>query len=147
MSDARAIEPRPGARLPGWEASLAEYLRLARKWRFAWGAHDCCMHAAAVVKLQCGRDLAAAIRWTYRDAAGARAMLRKNYGGAVWRVPEAHGLQPVEVRRAQRGNIVGAPIGHRRALGVCFGTKSYFVGATGLVALATLDCEKAWRIA
>lgn len=143
----RRPAPRPrGAKLPRWEANLAEYIRLAKRWKFAWGAHDCCMHAAAVFKIQYGTDPAADSRWTYNDAKGAAAMLRKRYRGSVLHVPKKHGLQPVPVKLAQRGDIVSAMLERRRGLGVCFGLKSYFVGRVGLVPLPTLECDHAWRM-
>ena len=142
----RVVAPVSQGRVAGWEGNLAEYLRIFRSWPFTWGSHDCCMHAAAAIKLQTGEDHAADLRWTYTTAKGASAMLRKHYRGSAWNVPAKHGLQPVEVRLAQRGYIVGAKVIGRRALGVCFGAKSYFVGRAGWVTLPTLECAKAWRV-
>ena len=137
MSDARA---------PRWESRLAQYLRDVRKKPFAWGEHDCCLHAAKALELQHGVDHASEHRGAYADAGGARRVLRTRYRNCAWHVPERHGLQPVPVKLAQRGNLVGARVGSRKALGICFGAKSYFVGRDGLVTIATLDCERAWRV-
>jgi hypothetical protein len=134
------------AKLEGWESNLAEYLRVMTAAPFRWGSHDCCMHAAAVVKIQTGADHAAELRWTYSDAKGAAAALRKHYRGSPWNVPEAHGLQPVDVKLAQRGDLVGKNVERRRALGFCYGRKSFFVGKKGLVAVHTLECDRAWRV-
>lgn len=134
------------ARLPNWESRLAAYLHENRATAFVWGAHDCCLHAANVVALMTGEDPAAAQRATYATAAEARAMLRRDYRGSAWNVPAAHGLQPVALVRAQRGDLVGAAIRGRRALGGCAGAKSYFVGRDGWVTLPTLECAKAWRV-
>ncbi len=135
-------------RSSGWENRLADYLRDARARPFAWGEHDCCLHMSAAIRVQCGDhvDHAADVRGSYKAAAGARAMLRKNYRGDVWHVPATLGLEPVDVMRAQRGYIVGAIVGRRKAIGVCGGAKSFFVGKNGFVTIPTLDCERAWRV-
>ena len=146
MSEPVSRLPSPVSRLPGWESRLAAYLREARTTPFAFGAHDCCLHAARALDLQHGLDLASDLRATYTDAAGARRILRARYRGCAWGAPEKHGLQAVPVKLAQRGAIMGAKVGRRRALGVCFGVKSYFVGRAGLVTIPTLDCERAWRL-
>lgn len=134
------------ARLPNWESRLVKYLSENQKTALVWGAHDCCLHAANVVALMTGEDPAAALRATYTTAAEARAVLRRDYRGSAWNVPAAHGLQPVPVTLAQRGDIVGAVSLRRRNLGVCAGTRSYFVGRDGWVTIPTLECAKAWRV-
>ena len=142
----RIVAPVAQGRLAGWETNLSHYLRIHRAGSFTWGSHDCCMHAAAANKIQTGEDHAAALGWTYTTAKGASAMLRKHYQGSAWNVPAKHGLQPVDVRLAQRGYIVGAQVNRRRALGLCFGAKCYFVGRDGWVTIPTLECVKAWRV-
>lgn len=133
-------------RREGWETALAAYLAQVKREPFAWGAHDCCLHAAAALQAQTGVDAAAEIRGTYHDAKGAAAMLRRRYRGSTFRVPEKHGLQAAPVKLAQRGFIVGKKMERRAALGVCYGAKSYFVGKDGLIAVPTLACERAWRV-
>jgi len=62
-------------RLKNWPSRLQAVFSAARTRPFAWGEHDCCLHAAAVVEACTGVDLAAPWRGTYSTAAEAARLL------------------------------------------------------------------------
>lgn len=127
-----------------WAALFNDFIESRRALPFAWGKHDCCMFAAAGVRVVRGLDLARGFRG-YRTARGAAKKL-KPYGGDAANLPTALGLPAIPVTLASRADVVCHPFAGQNALGLCCGPVSAFAGPDGLVFVETLACTAAWRI-
>lgn len=138
-------------RLPDWEERLGVYLARVEEEPFAWGTHDCALFAASCVNAQTGVDPAEGIRGTYEDARGAALALREHGQGTLLKTVKEWLGEPIPVPFAKRGDIVMRDTSEReRALGVCVGRYSYFVGEEQglqrLVPFPTNDCRYAFTV-
>ena len=70
-----------------WPERLADMIEQRRSEPFAWGANDCCLFPADVVRAMTGFDFAAAWRGQYDSAIGAQRQLDEA-GGMVALVTE-----------------------------------------------------------
>jgi hypothetical protein len=139
-------------RFPDWEERLGVYLARVEEEPFVWGTHDCAIFAAACIYAQTGVDLVEDIRGTYDSQVGAAQILRDKAEGTLLRTLKAWLGDPVPVPFAKRGDIVMRDTTDRigRALGVCVGQYSYFLGEeqgrAGLVPASTQDCRYAFHV-
>lgn len=129
----------------GWESRLHAFIESRRTTNFAWGSHDCCAFTAGAVLATTGCD-AMTEHTRYSSALAAARVV--NAAGGIERIPELHGAQPLEsLALACRGDIVSVEQDGRFSLGICAGRLSYFAAPSGLAAVETLKCRKAWRVA
>lgn len=141
----------PLRRRDGWPRLLHEYLASKARTQFRYGSHDCGLFTAGAVYAITGVDIAAGAR-----AAGyeKKADLERIYGeNWIRRLDEIFaqamldaGLPGIDIKRAQRGDVVMYRGDVFCALGVCLGANSLFAAPHGLVAIETLKCERAWHV-
>lgn len=137
-------------RFADWEERLGVYLARVEEEPFKWGTHDCALFAMSCVKAQTGVDPAEAYRGTYDDAVSAAKALRELGEGTLLKTVKAQ-FETVPVAFAKRGDLVMRDTSDRdRALGVCVGLHSYFVGEEQglqrLVPLPTAECRYAFHV-
>jgi hypothetical protein len=134
-------------RVEEWPSRLAAFIEQRRRTPFAWGVHDCCQFARAAVRIIRGRDITLGRRLGLRRYRTARTGLKllEQLGG-VAAIPARCGLAEINVKLAQRGDVVSAPFPAGDALGVCLGQDSAFPGERGLLFIPTLECQRAWRV-
>lgn len=138
-------------RYPDWEDRLSHYLGRVEDEPFAWGTHDCALFAAGCVNAQTGVDPAAAFRGTYDSRVGAAEALRDKGQGTLLKTVKGWFGEPVAVPFAKRGDLVMRDTSERdRALGVCTGLYSWFVGEEQgqqrLVPVPTAECRYAFSV-
>ena len=137
------------ARLPDWDARLADLVEGVRAVPFAWGAMDCCAFSAAAVRAVTGADLYAPWRGLYTSRAGAHR-LQKRAGGLAHLVSSALG-DPILPAQAWRGDLVlidniPCEVPDRMGLGVCLGIVAATTGPEGLRFAAMPRWRLAWRV-
>ena len=124
----------PPRRYENWPQLLTAAIAERADRPFAFGRHDCCLAACALVKAMTGTDLARGLRG-YRSAKGARGKLDAGGGvvGLVNAVAERFAVEPVAPAFAQRGDVVvvRAPVGLDGEEGDALGV----VDLTGLAVL------------
>lgn len=144
-------------RFEDWPERLAVYLDRLHEEPFAWGKHDCILFTAGAIKTQTGVDLAPDVAGTYSTKLEACKVLKERFSGTLARTVTDTLGEPVHVAMAGSGDIVR----RNKALGVCAGAWTWFVGETpiafdaegtpimrhGLVPVPTLTCHEAWKIA
>lgn len=139
--------PSQIVRAPDWEDRLSTYLDRVAEEPFAWGSHDCALHAASAIKAMTGVDPGSAFRGQYDTRTGSAAALREHGDGTLLKTVTAWLGAPKHASQAKRGDIV---MRDRSTLGVCVGAYSYFVGEehgqNGLVFLPTSDCSRAFTV-
>lgn len=127
-----------------WPALLYAEVEKHKGVPFQYGTFDCCLFAADCVKAITGVDLADTFRGTYNDETGALKILAANgycSGIATGKLGDA-----IDIRMAQRGDVVIRITDSIESLGICLGQFSAFASMEGLVFLKTLDCLRAWRV-
>ena len=123
-----------------FEAALQERMRRP----FAWGTHDCCIFAADMVQAQTGVDLAADLRGSYSDAAGAARALA-TLGGIE--VAGARAGEEIPPLHAQVGDIGLVHFDGRDMLAVCSGMHWLTPATRGMGAQPFASASRAWRVA
>ena len=129
-------------RIEGWESLLQKHLEEAHFARFEWGVNDCALWCASWVKKAIGVDYGQL--WYNRYASESQLeelMSELGYSKPSDIADEI--MPPMDIRFAQRGDIVEHPQG---ALGICNGVYSNFLTDKGVTRLKTLDCLKAWKV-
>lgn len=132
-----------------WPARLNALIEASLRRPFAWGAHDCCLFAAAAVQAMTGVDPAEDLRGTYKTPAGAARAL-KRYGGvegAAATFAGAHGFAEIPPLLAQRGDVVLLATPNGPALGV-IDLRGHIAatGPEGLIFQPPTAALRAWRI-
>jgi len=127
-----------------WAERLVEFL--AGKHEFDWAEFNCALFAADAVKVQTGVDFAKAYRGP-KTKRGMISRLRKVCGGDVVAAATKELGQPINVRLANRGDVVAAVFNGENALGICLGSSSAFISEfDGLIYIPTGKCIEAWKI-
>lgn len=128
-----------------WEQALSDYIVSVEGRAYAYGQHDCMLHAASAVLAMTGVDPAADVRGTYSDKEGAARVLRESYGGTIEKTMDRH-LPRIPIGHARRGDLVL----HENSIGVVTGKMACFVGQEGdregLVRIPRGQWEKAWAV-
>jgi len=137
-----------GLRRTDWTLLLEVYLDRHRATPFAWGTHDCVTFAVGwldLVREDLGPQLdTLATTLDYRSAHGA--VLRIGQAGLHAAVEDWGQLTPVNVRSAQRGDLVLIETGGRHSIALCVGDHAAGPGVHGLE-LAPMDlATAAWRV-
>lgn len=132
-------------RLPDWEERLHTYLARVAGQPFAWGRHDCALHAANAVLAQTGEDPAAAYRGRYQTARGSVRALRK-WGADTLEATIAAGFGEVAPAFARRGDLalIDGPLGV--SVGVVVGRDALFVGEAGLERFDRSQWRRCWAV-
>lgn len=144
--------PPAAPRKPDWPSRLAASIESARKRRFAWGEHDCCLFACACIAAMTGVDPARGFRGRYRNRRGALRALRRRAGGGLAETVAAlaarHGYAEIAPLKAGRGDLVlltgrgAGPDG----LGICVGRAALVATPEGLQAITPQAWQRAWKI-
>jgi hypothetical protein len=129
------------ARLPDWEARLAEFLAANEHVEFQWGVTDCALWSASAVQEMTGVDPAAAYRGQYDTLVGSAHALREFGEGTLFKsfaavFPE----KPPSF--AQRGDLVW----YQNAVGVCIGDVALFVSDDGPARIPRHLWERAFKV-
>lgn len=133
-------------RKPDWERALAAAIEAARRKRFAWGRHDCCLFAADLILAMTGDDPAAHFRGCYDSAVSAHLALRRYGAGSLLATLEARFGQSKPPARAMRGDLVYArDPGSGPSCGICLGRLAVFAG-DGISFVPTNSVLYAWSI-
>lgn len=129
-------------RIETWDVSLIEYLDAAKNITFEWGVNDCALWASSFVDLITGSNYAADWINQYTNEEEAIALMTSRGFASYEEIADSH-LPIIKTRQASRGDLVLHESG---ALGICDGRRSWFLGASGIGAVLTLSCVKAWRV-
>lgn len=134
-------------RLEGWEERLDAVIEAARTRRYVLGEHDCCRLACAAVAALTGIDRWPEIAGRYRTKREALVLIAR-WGASADRAADAFfGGERVDVRRAQRGDLVMlATADGERHLGINLGTETAYMADAGLTLIRTRDGLCAWRV-
>ena len=137
------------------KTSLRDHIEAHRATAQAWGSHDCALWANSC-RVAIGReDHGKFFRGKYKSARGA--LLRMRRFGCETPVDVADKClgERSPIAFALAGDVVAADLvklkltdsadGFGLALGICNGRASFFVGAQGLIAVPTLNCEFCYR--
>jgi len=126
-----------------WPEVLHAEIEAARDKPFVWGACDCCLWAADVVKALTGMDYAAEFRGRYSTARGAVRALKRYGKGTLDATMDA--LLP---RRPfpMRGDVVMAIVDGQQALGICVDVRAAFKAPQGLTFLPLSEIAAAWAV-
>jgi hypothetical protein len=130
-------------RYQDWPERLAAFISSKYNEPFAWGAHDCCAFAAAVVLELTGDDHFAPFAG-YSTALEAARVL-KQHGGVPGIATAALGEQ-IPLLTAGRGDIVMITTEHGDALAVCLGDRCVAPGIDSLQYLPMTAAVAAWRV-
>lgn len=133
-------------RFPDWQDRLTTYLDRCRDEPFYWGKHDCALFAAGAVKAITGVDVAKGVSGSYLSKLEAAEYLRKTKRKTLHGAATKALGKSVHIAQAGLGDIVRWD----KALGVCVGKFSWFVGEINgvdqLVSNPTLQCSAAWKV-
>lgn len=133
-------------RYEDWPLRLAAAIEAARGRPFSWGAQDCCLFAADVVRALTGEDLAAPFRGRYASRAQAVAILGAR-GGLEAVVTSVLGAPLATPLLARRGDVVMVATADGPALGICADRGvCWLTGPAGLVRCWLRDAARAWRV-
>ena len=109
---------------------------------FEWGKNDCVLWVCDYLKKIHGVDYAIDFRGKYNSQLGARRIMRAmGHDSAETLVDEYFPRKAIQY--AKRGDLVLSP---NKAMGICLGSWSYFLGTGGVVKLTTLTCTHAWSV-
>lgn len=139
-------------RYSNWPARLGRFLDEVCQQEFKWGEHDCALFACGCIEAMTGIDLARDFRGEYNTRAGAARAMRQFAGKGLEAVVEkrtaAYGMREVDVRFAQRGDVVLLETKLGPALGIVHlnGVAAVFAAPEGLTFVHTHACRRAWRV-
>lgn len=136
-------------RFEDWPYRLEAFLEQAADRSFACGAFDCVLMACAAVEAMTGQDFGVPFRGQYDDAAGAQAIIDRDYEGALDRaVTQFLGAPLPGVKKAQRGDVVMFRTAEGPALGVVdmSGMRFAAIAPSGLIRLPLRAALQAWRV-
>ena len=141
-------------RLPGWPERLARCIEAARRRRFQWGEHDCCLWTATVVQILTGCDIGKSFRGTYGTSEEASERIRRDgvegIGALLSSIASQWGFPEIAPPLAQRGDVVLCDTAGRAgwpvSCGVCVGSVVLSTGREGLMALPLSSGLRAWSI-
>ena len=108
----------------------ADYIRATALLPFVWGQRDCALWAASLVAEATGRDPAAALRGTYSDWAGCRAVLAR-HGGML---SLARDLMDNILPESGGDGVCVAEVGARRFAGVVSHGRLFLKTERGVIA-------------
>ncbi len=132
-----------------WPEELDSFIRDAAGKRFAWGRWDCFLFAAEGVRRLGGPNIAAGIKGTYNDAAGAAEAI------AAWGQDLEDGLtarcaaldmQEIPPALARRGDLVVLRLPGGPTAGLCGGSTAWATGPSGVVSVPMSLASKAWAV-
>ena len=127
-----------------WDTDLMNFVASRGKTPFEWGAHDCTLFAADCAQVITGTDPAAKYRGTYKDEAGATAIIKP--AGSLRQLVTSNIGPEIPPKLVQRGDWVMIYQGGQEALAVCLGLVAVAAGQGGLVFRPITDAVTAWRI-
>lgn len=125
-------------RIDNWPKALSAYFRSMEKVPFKFGENDCGLFACGAVQAITGVDLAADLRGTYSDAEGEKQVLLE--------IAAKAGLQSIDVKKAQRGDVALHIGKNGPSVMVVDGTHCIGPGENGFVIVPMSECSEAWRI-
>lgn len=130
-------------RIDGWESRLLYALQENRK--FEWGACDCCLFAADIVRGISGVDPAEKFRGKYKSKRGADRIISR-LGGLRAAISAQLGDEIIP-NLAMRGDVVLLNNAGREVVGVVnLSGQISAMGETGVVTLPINDAICAWRV-
>lgn len=130
-----------------WPEKLFDAIKVASKHKFEWGKNDCALFACDCAKAMTGIDYAKDFRGKYDTRKSAMAALKEIE--AVNDLPALADKflgERIDLKRAQRGDVVLLTIGSMKALGVITGTHAVFLAPKGIQTMLVSDCASAWRV-
>lgn len=131
-------------RFQDWPERLADIIYRKHAIPFAWGSHDCCAFAAAVVLELTGDDHFAPFAGGYSTALEAARVLKQHDG--VSGIATAALGEPIAPLEAGRGDIVMVTTEHGDTLAVCLGDRCAAPGLDALQYLPMSAAVTAWRV-
>lgn len=133
------------ARVKDWYLELHGEMAAASTRSFAWGLHDCCLHAARCIDRMTGSALEVKLHSLYHDEASAFELI-KRHGGLAGAVDAILGLPRIEVKDVKRGDL--ALIDHIdvEVVGIVMGAGVVCVRKDGLACSERSRILVAWGI-
>jgi len=131
-------------RLPDWSPRLFAFIESRRILPHAYGSNDCCLFCADAILEMTGEDLAAGIRGTYSDQAGAEAILEA-HGGLEAFVISILG-EPKGPLCARQGDVALIHTRHGDAVGICEGNHVAVPGDVEQILIPLSQALKSWQV-
>lgn len=131
-------------RLPDWSPRLFAFIESRRTMSHAYGSNDCCLFCADAILEMTGIDLAAGIRGTYSDKAGADAIVDE-HGGLDSFVTSILG-QPKGPLCARQGDVALIHTRHGDAVGICEGNHIAVPGDKEQILFPLSQAIKSWQV-
>lgn len=124
-------------RVDNWEHKLSEYIEANRDKTFKYGAWDCCIFTAGIVKEITGKNYIKEFK--YKSKKKAESVLQE-HGGIIKILNER--FENINPLKAQRGDIIFCD----GAIGICIGAKAVFVNLQGYSFILMKSWQYAWRV-
>ena len=137
-------------RKENWRKLLADEIDKRRKYKFAYGRHDCCIAATACVKAMTGVNLAKEFI-LYKNKDKAFEILKDNEGlkNMAVKVAKKYELEEVTPGYEQAGDVVLHKVKGQFALGIMYLTPTHFMSPRRPEGWALVEKDKilkAWRV-
>jgi hypothetical protein len=129
-----------------WESKLQDYIQECREKEFEYGVFDCCVFTIQAQKLIIGKTLFPEFDNTYKSLEEGKKIL-KNIGFKTWISACNKRLKKIDIKFAQRGDVVSMNTQDSFIMGLCMGKHAIFVSEEkGLVFLPIEQVKLAWSI-
>ena len=137
------------SRKEDWPVRLHHYIESIHDRKFAYGAFDCGLFAAACIEAMTGEDFASELRG-YTSAREAMEAIKRVCGSASIRklgeyIAAKHGLKEVPVLMAQRGDLAIVK-NLRFGIVALTGTEIYVPAKQGIMRVPLTHATKAYRV-
>jgi|DEB19_MinimDraft_3_1074340.scaffolds.fasta_scaffold00464_10 hypothetical protein len=109
---------------------------------FEWGKCDCILWVCDYIYKIHGVDHAKDYRGKYNSQLSARRIMRKLGADTIESLVDSY-YKRVHITFAKRGDLILSP---NKAMGICLGVYSHFLGAGGMIKIPTQQCLAAWSI-
>jgi len=143
-----------GSKVPDYIAKLTRLIRKQRDANTKWGKPYCVLWVLRCLSVVHGFNARRILRLSYKDASDAKDALARYGFDTTQEAAQAVLGQPKPIMHAKYGDIVSLneipsldviDAGLGRALGVCYGSVSFFASSAGLVSIPTRTCFEAYN--
>lgn len=137
-------------RHPNWQVRVSDMIREAHEKEFIWGLHDCVLFGSDALEAVFEESPLAYLRGSYHSAIGAKSVLTVEGCEEAVELFDRHCGERKPLVYARPGDIVAASPEKALygvegsdifgpALGVCVGTRTFFLARYGVLELPTLQ--------
>lgn len=126
-------------RRPDWDVRLIKYIDRVADLPFDWRDLGCVRFPSGAVEVMTGVNHVEEFLGKYEDRITAAHALREIGQGTLYKTMIAKFGEPVD--RGRRGDVAFTQFPDGKAIGICLGNESAFVGEEGLVKKPSSECE------